>query len=231
MTDLQCTNCNTSVSSIISGNVYSCGHLLCGNCGSDAVCREDGSQTAIQDADVLQGISDIQETCKKLQASESPDWNSYYMAVQSLRDLVGRKYPSKCQKGHQYAGETCLRCAEVALTTQAQPLLQWVPNYCPNCKATISGTCSTCGYKDLSAVSTVKEVDEEEKKCEQCGKGYEGDSCWNCEQIAQAVPQPIMSQLQKPAAPQSTYWKCRNCNYKYCAHNLTECPNCKQPRT
>lgn len=233
MVDLVCTSCQTSVSSIASGNVYSCGHLLCSTCGSDAVCRNDGSQTVIQDADVVQGLCAIQETFRKLQASESPDWNSYYMAVQSLRDLVGRKYPLKCQSGHQYAGETCLRCVELAQQSQAQPLLQWVPNYCPNCKGAINGTCQTCGYKDLSAVLTVKEADEEERKCQHCGKGYEGDSCWNCEQIAQAiaVPQPIVSQMQEPAAPQSIHWKCSNCNYKYCAHNLTECPSCKKPRT
>ena len=227
--DLVCTGCQASISSISSGNVYACAHLLCETCGLDQNCRVDGSYTVMHDTEVVQCICAIQETFLQVQSvpSESQDWNTYFAAVSNLQTLVGRKYAMQCQNGHHFVGDACSRCLESAQLSQAPPPLEWVPNYCPNCKVGISGTCPTCHYKDLSAVMTVKEEEVKPRNCSRCGQESEEELCWQCQQPA-LTPTPPLPQSQPPA--QSPHWKCSNCNYKYCNQSLTDCPSCHKPK-
>lgn len=228
--DLLCLGCQASISSIQAGNVYACFHLLCAACGSDQSCRLDGSCSVMHDSEVVQSICAMQEICRKLQSSGSQDWNLYFSAVYNLQQFVRGKYPLKCQNGHNYTGENCSKCME---TLSAPSLLQWLPNFCPNCKVTISGTCLTCNYKDLSAVLTVKEEEEEvqPRNCSRCGQRSQAEVCWQCQQQAFLAPsQPPQFQDPAPVASQSPHWKCSNCNYKYCLQRLTQCPSCYQSK-
>ena len=230
MTDILCLQCESSIATIPGGNVYACGHLLCGTCGSDSKCRKDGSYTIIQDDDVIQSVQTIQETCAKLRTEgEAADWSLYFADVEKFRALIAAKCPEKCPEGHRYGGETCRTCWEASEQRQPDPP-QAAQAYCPVCNTPMSDVCPTCSSREIAAAA----AQEEKKYCRSCGQESNLEMCETCQQRAFTSAQNVAQSPEVPSPspiPLSKFWACKSCSYKYCTQDIFACPNCHNPKT
>lgn len=264
MTDITCLSCGSSIATISGGNVYACGHLLCGTCGSDSKCRNDGSYTIIEEDAVIQSIQTIQETYEKLKnEGESADWSPYYAELGKFRELIAGKCPQRCGNGHSYGGEMCKTCGEASEQKQPDPP-QPTQAYCPVCNTPMSDVCPTCSSREIAESAPKEEkkccsycglesqievceacqqrafisaqsheevaVKEERKCCSYCGQESQIEVCEACQQRAY-IPAPNPEIPSPSPIPQSKFWICKNCAYKYCTQELNACPNCHNPRT
>ena len=224
MTDINCLQCQASISTIQGGNVYACGHLLCANCGAESKCRRDGSYTIIQEEEVILSVHSIQDICEKLKSEgEAADWSLYYATLEQFRELITRKCSQTCQEGHRYYGEMCRTCGEAAEQKEVCSYPE-TPRYCQFCNAPIGsiGVCPFCALQHQTKA--------EQRHCGQCGQKSEGEVCWDCQQRGAFASQSVAEnqELVTPVSiAQPEQRRCGQCGQK---SDGEVCCNCQKRR-